>query len=205
MNVCFARRPIAEVECRTPLRRRHHRVQIGCPGPGSGLVWDRTWRASGSGTGPKASGCTSSNPKKPRNPRSFVTSARCESRLACPSCTCLHTFVAHPRPDCGPGFGFSVRLRRTGCPKPAPEARPGCSVCTVSIVFSFGTPYVQSGRLSIQALTSLPFSVVLEELRTFSTKQLPIARVRCPGEKMQNRGSRPIMHSVRVARVWVSD
>ena len=135
MNVCFARRPIAEVECRTPLRRRHHRVQIGCPGPGSGLVWDRTWRASGSGTGPKASGCTSSNPKKPRNPRSFVTSARCESRLACPSCTCLHTFVAHPRPDCGPGFGFSVRLRRTGCPKPAPEARPGCSVCTVSIVF----------------------------------------------------------------------
>ena len=133
MNVCFARRPIAEVECRTPLRRRHHRVQIGCPGPGSGLVWDRTWRASGSGTGPKASGCTSSNPKKPRNPRSFVTSARCESRLACPSCTCLHTFVAHPRPDCGPGFGFSVRLRRTGCPKPAPEARPGCSVFTVCV------------------------------------------------------------------------
>jgi hypothetical protein len=63
VNVCFARRPIAEVECRTPLRRRHHRVQIGCPGPGSGLVWDRTWPASGSGTGPKASGCTSSNPK----------------------------------------------------------------------------------------------------------------------------------------------
>ena len=27
--------------------------------------------------------------------------------------------------------------------------------------------------MSIQALTSLPFSVVLEELRTFSTKQLP--------------------------------
>ena len=112
---------------------------------------------------------------------------------------------------CTPTAGLRPGLWILGplAPHRLSQTSPGSSARVLGVhrvhSFSFGTPYVQSGRLSIQALTSLPFSVVLEELRTFSTKQLPIARVRCPGEKMQNRGSRPIMHSVRVARVWVSD
>ena len=80
---------------------------------------------------------------------------------------------------CTPTTGLRPGLWILGplAPHRLSQTSPGSSARVLGVhrvhSFSFGTPYVQSGRLSIQALTSLPFSVVLEELRTFSTKQLP--------------------------------